>query len=60
MYIFFFASTATAFGVLPTIEINGKEYFQGNAIATYLARENGEHSAKSFQKNLVLTYFVLQ
>ncbi|KAK3739047.1 hypothetical protein RRG08_025136 [Elysia crispata] len=32
---------ATTFGVLPTLEVNGKEYFQGNAIATYLARENG-------------------
>ncbi|GFR86158.1 glutathione S-transferase [Elysia marginata] len=31
----------STYGTLPVLEIGGKEYFQGNAIATYLARENG-------------------
>ncbi|RUS87375.1 hypothetical protein EGW08_004829 [Elysia chlorotica] len=37
----------TTFGVLPTLEVNGKEYFQGNAIATYLARENGLYGSNN-------------
>ncbi|GFR86146.1 glutathione S-transferase [Elysia marginata] len=44
---------ATTFGVLPTLEINGKEYFQGNAIATYLARENGLYGNSNLESLMI-------
>ncbi|GFO21844.1 glutathione s-transferase [Plakobranchus ocellatus] len=39
----------TFFQRVPFIEIDGQEYFQGNAIATYLARENGLYGSTNLE-----------
>ncbi|KAK3739046.1 hypothetical protein RRG08_025135 [Elysia crispata] len=37
------------YGTLPVLDIGGKQYFQGNAIATYLARENGLYGENNLE-----------
>ncbi|KAK3739049.1 hypothetical protein RRG08_025138 [Elysia crispata] len=39
----------TFFKKVPFLEIDGKEYHQGNAIATYLARENGLYGSTNLE-----------
>ncbi|GFN93426.1 glutathione s-transferase [Plakobranchus ocellatus] len=39
----------STYGTLPILELNGKEYFQGNAIATYLAREHGLYGSNNLE-----------
>ena len=38
----YISSAETVYGVLPAMTVDGKEFHQGNAMATYLARENGK------------------
>ncbi|KAH9494678.1 Glutathione S-transferase 1 [Bulinus truncatus] len=39
----------TPFGGLPVLEVNGKQYAQGMAVATYLARENGLYGSNNLE-----------